>query len=80
MVIIRATVTSRAGARSTWQRRLEDEVAPEFGGLQLAGAGEGNLALDKNRPGCLKGGQCNGKPDGGSYVRPCTYNDQARGC
>ncbi|RLN29815.1 hypothetical protein C2845_PM05G14160 [Panicum miliaceum] len=56
MVIIRAPWATSAGARSRRQRRLEDEVAPEFGGGLLLGADQGRYisygALNKNRPAC----------------------------
>ncbi|CAD6269741.1 unnamed protein product [Miscanthus lutarioriparius] len=87
MVIIRRPATTTraggaAGARSNkWRqhyRRLEDEVAPELGGM-LLGAGEGGIgygALDKDRPGCQSGNQCAAKGPGGSYTRGCTYESQ----
>jgi hypothetical protein len=86
MVIIRGPgtrIVGAAGAQTTnnWRqhhRRLEDEVAPELGGL-LLGAGEGDIgygALDKDRPGCQSGNQCAAKGGGGSYTRPCTYKNE----
>ena len=82
MVIIRAPGArvldvSAGGALNKWQqqqrRLVEDEVAPEFGGLLGAGNG-GSIsdgALNKDGQVCLPSGQCT-KP-GGSYTRGCTY-------
>ena len=74
MVIVRAP----AGTSSRWQRRLEDEVAPEFGGL-LLGADQGHISYDtlnKGRAAC--GDSCAAK-GGKPYTRPCTYQEQCRG-
>jgi hypothetical protein len=87
MVIIRAPGArvldvSAGSALNKWQQRrrrlVEDEVAPEFGGLQL-GAGNGgssvsNDALNKDGQVCLPSGQCT-KP-GGPYTRGCTYGEK----
>ncbi|CAD6267361.1 unnamed protein product [Miscanthus lutarioriparius] len=84
MVIIRAPGArvldvSAGGALNKWQqqqrRLVEDEVAPEFGGLLGTGNG-GSIsdgALNKDRQNCLPSGQCT-KP-GGSYTRGCTFKD-----
>ncbi|XP_062204355.1 uncharacterized protein LOC133906456 [Phragmites australis] len=91
MVIIRApgarvvagARNDRATAASMWQRRLEDEVAPEFptaAGGGMLGADGGHIsydALEKDKTGCQSGNQCTGK-GGGSYTRPCTYNNECR--
>ncbi|CAN6329515.1 unnamed protein product [Urochloa humidicola] len=82
MVIIRhAAGTSVAGSK--WRYgRVEDEVAPEFGGMLAMNSNGGRIstgALDKNRPVCQSSSQCAGKPAGGSYTRPCTYRSQCRG-
>jgi hypothetical protein len=82
MVIIHAPGSSRvvsaSGALNKWQqqrRLVEDEVAPEFGGL--LGAGNGGYissnAENKDRPVCLPDGSCAAR--GGPYTRPCTYKD-----
>ena len=74
MVIVRAP----AGTSSRWQRRLEDEVAPEFGGL-LLGADQGHISYDtlnKGRAAC--GDSCAAK-GGKPYTRPCTYQEKCRG-
>lgn len=87
MVIIRSGPGTRvgggaAGAQSNkWRRhyrRLEDEVAPELGGLLGAGGSGGSIdyrVLDKNTSGCVKGNQCATKGTGGSYTRPCMYKE-----
>ncbi|RCV18733.1 hypothetical protein SEVIR_3G340200v4 [Setaria viridis] len=86
-IVIRAPGTRVAAAgsldrSSKWHgRRLEDEVAPEFGGgglLAALGAGQGQIsyeALEKDRAAC--GDRCAGK--GAPYTRPCTYREQCRG-
>ena len=56
---------------------VEDEVAPELGGLVL-GAGDGgigNHVLNPDNTGCESSSQCAAKGRGGSYTRPCTYKD-----
>jgi len=56
---------------------VEDEVAPELGGL-LLGAGDGgigNHVLNPDNTGCESSSQCAAKGRGGSYTRPCTYKD-----
>ncbi|CAL4898500.1 unnamed protein product [Urochloa decumbens] len=58
--------------------RVEDEVAPEFGGMLATNSNGGRIstgALNKDRPGCQSGSQCAAKPAGGSYTRPCTYRN-----
>ncbi|KAK3136826.1 hypothetical protein QOZ80_5BG0443020 [Eleusine coracana subsp. coracana] len=91
MVIIRAADrTARgSGARDDsrvttsamwWQRRLEDEVAPEFplgGGLLRDSIDAG--ALFRNSQVCLKKEGCAGKCVGCPYTRPCTYKDHCIG-
>ena len=79
MVIIRAPGArvldvddSTGGALNRWQQRrrlVEDEVAPELGGLLGAGDGPGISygAFDPNRPVCLHG--C--AQPGQHYTRPC---------
>jgi hypothetical protein len=89
MVIIRGRgpaattrVVGAAGARSNeWQqqyrRLVEDEVAPELGGL-LLGAGDGgigNHVLNLDNTGCESSSQCTAKGRGGSYTRGCTYKE-----
>ena len=76
MVIIRRGPGTTAG-RAGDGRLLEDEVAPEIGGLLGAGGGGGigYGALDKDRTGCQSGNQCAAQA-GGSYTRGCTYNDR----
>ncbi|KAG2630159.1 uncharacterized protein LOC120699857 [Panicum virgatum] len=58
------------------QRRLEDEVAPELGGMLAAGQGYISYnTLDKQSCG---GGGCAAR--GASYTgNGCTYNNQCRG-
>ncbi|CAL4905803.1 unnamed protein product [Urochloa decumbens] len=59
-----------------WQRRLEEEVAPEFGS-SLAGSGQQYInydTLNKDRPAC--GSSC--AAQGASYTRPCIYAQQCR--
>ncbi|CAL4898499.1 unnamed protein product [Urochloa decumbens] len=59
-----------------WQRRLEEETAPEFGS-SLAGAGQQYInydTLNKDRPAC--GSSC--AAQGASYTRPCIYAQQCR--
>ncbi|XP_066383586.1 uncharacterized protein [Miscanthus floridulus] len=78
MIIIRAPGASvpdvSGGALNKWQQRrmVEDEVAPDLGGL-LAGAGDPRGisygALDPNKPVCLHGNcAAQGRPITG---RPC---------
>jgi hypothetical protein len=88
MVIIRRGPGIRVGGGAAgvqsnkWRRhyrRLEDEVAPELGGLLGAGGSGGSIdyrALDKNTSGCGKGNQCAAKGHGGSYTRSCTYKER----
>ncbi|PUZ67544.1 hypothetical protein GQ55_3G444200 [Panicum hallii var. hallii] len=76
-------VAAAAGAApvdSEWlRRRLEDEVAPEFGGMLAQGANQPYIiykGLNKDRQAC--GGRgC--AAAGASYTRPCTYADRCRG-
>ncbi|XP_066383589.1 uncharacterized protein [Miscanthus floridulus] len=87
MVIIHAPGSSRVvtagGVLNKWrqqqQRRLvEDEVAPEFGGLLGAGNGGGHISNDALKPGrgiCLPHAQCAARGPGGSNTRPCTFKD-----
>nr|TKW28615.1 LOW QUALITY PROTEIN: hypothetical protein SEVIR_3G340000v2 [Setaria viridis] len=76
-------VAGGAARVDKWRYRLvEDEVAPEFGGVLATNSNGGRIstgALNRNRPGCQSGSQCAGKPAGGSYTRPCTYRNQCRG-
>jgi hypothetical protein len=77
------TTKQVGGARGNeWRHylapRVEDEVAPEFGGILTTNSGGGSIssgALNKDRPGCQSGNQCAAK-GGGSYTRPCTYKNQ----
>jgi hypothetical protein len=77
------TTKQVGGARGNeWRHylapRVEDEVAPEFGGILPTNSGGGSIssgALNKDRPGCQSGNQCAAK-GGGSYTRPCTYKNQ----
>jgi len=71
------------GARGNeWRHylaRVEDEVAPEFGGILATNSRGGSIssgALDKGRPICPSGSQCAARGGGGSYTRPCTYKNQ----
>ncbi|KAG0521334.1 hypothetical protein BDA96_08G151400 [Sorghum bicolor] len=86
MVFVHGTGTKVvAGARGTeWRRhylapRVEDEVAPEFGGILATtdsrGGGISAGVLNKNRLFCPSSSQCAAK-GGGSYTRPCTYKNQ----
>ena len=74
-------VVAAAGAApdSEWRRRrLEDEVAPELGGMLALGANQGHITyntLNKNRPSC--GGGCAAR--GASYTNKCTYKNRCRG-
>ncbi|CAN6329518.1 unnamed protein product [Urochloa humidicola] len=84
-IIIRAhgarvpAAAASGGSRSKWHeydrrwRLLEDEVAPEFGGLL-----GGHISADpliKDRAACTS--NCAGK--GEPYTRPCIYKNQCNG-
>ena len=87
MVIIRAPGArvldvSAGGALNKWQqqqrRLVEDEVAPEFGGLLGAGNGGGHVSNDALNPDkgvCLPHAQCAARRPGGSNTRPCTFKN-----
>ncbi|RLM98936.1 hypothetical protein C2845_PM06G31780 [Panicum miliaceum] len=65
---------------SEWRRRrLEDEVAPELGGMLAQGADHGYITyntLNKDGQAC-GGGGCAAR--GASYTQTCTYANQCRG-
>ena len=76
------TTKQVGGARGNeWRHylaRVEDEVAPEFGGILATNSRGGSIssgALNKDRPVCPSGSQCAAR-GGGSYTRPCTYKNQ----
>ena len=74
-----AAAAAGAAPDSEWRRRrLEDEVAPELGGMLALGANQGHITyntLNKNRPSC--GGGCAAR--GASYTNKCTYKNRCRG-
>ncbi|CAD6269743.1 unnamed protein product [Miscanthus lutarioriparius] len=77
------TTKQVGGARGNeWRHylapRVEDEVAPEFGGILATNSEGGSISsgtLNKDRPVCPSGSQCAAR-GGGSYTRPCTYKNQ----
>ncbi|KAJ1265754.1 hypothetical protein BS78_08G099600 [Paspalum vaginatum] len=88
MVIIHAptsrtpVVVGAAGTKWQWHyRRVEDEVAPEFGGggRQLAEGSDRHIgyeALHPNKPFCPPRSQCAAKGGrGGSATHRCTYRN-----
>ncbi|GJN35256.1 hypothetical protein PR202_gb24007 [Eleusine coracana subsp. coracana] len=62
---------ARADARetATWQRRLEDAVAPEFPSAAVRGGGIGYSPLIPQQPQCIH--NCAAKVPGSSYTRAC---------
>ena len=86
MVFVHGPGTTKqvGGARGNeWRHydlapRVEDEVAPEFGGILATNSEGGSISsgtLNKDRPVCPSGSQCAAR-GGGSYTRPCTYKNQ----
>ncbi|PVH63085.1 hypothetical protein PAHAL_3G469600 [Panicum hallii] len=79
----RAVAAAAAGAApvdSEWlRRRLEDEVAPELGGMLAQGANQRYITYKGlNKDGQACGGRgCAAK--GASYTQACTYADLCRG-